>query len=126
MAAGIILSVVGTPIEFSIEICSYADVFVAPWGTAMAKYKWIENLPGIALGNSLSANPDKPRSGTRVFHRFRDTPSAVVDIPIEHVTDCGFGNLEEPLRENFDVPWELVAEELLRLLKSLGYSPVQS
>ena len=113
-----ILNTIGMPIAHSIVACKLIDAFVAPWGTAMTKYKWITNKPGVAFGGQA----DGPqRLGVRVFDRFRDDMVPAVDIAGEHINDAGPGNLDQPLRRNFHMPWEVVLEALLPLLRDLGF-----
>ncbi len=38
---------IGRPIPESVIWCSHADFFVAPWGAALAKYRWVCNTPGL-------------------------------------------------------------------------------
>ncbi len=38
---------IGRPIPESVLWCSHADFFVAPWGAALAKYRWVCNTPGL-------------------------------------------------------------------------------
>ncbi len=38
---------IGRPIPESVLWCSRADFFVAPWGAALAKYRWVCNTPGL-------------------------------------------------------------------------------
>ncbi len=38
---------IGRPIPESVLWCSWADFFVAPWGAALAKYRWVCNTPGL-------------------------------------------------------------------------------
>ncbi len=40
---------VGRPMVESLLWCEAADFFVAPWGAALAKYRWICNKPGLVL-----------------------------------------------------------------------------
>ena len=45
----VILSTIGLPVGASIALGNKADFFVTPWGAGLAKYRWISNLPGLAL-----------------------------------------------------------------------------
>ncbi len=38
---------IGRPIPESVLWCAQADFFVAPWGAALAKYRWVCNTPGL-------------------------------------------------------------------------------
>ncbi len=42
-----IIDNVARPIQESVIWCSEADLFVAPWGAALAKYRWLCNTPGL-------------------------------------------------------------------------------
>ena len=42
-----IVSTIERPIQESVIWCSEADLFVAPWGAALAKYRWVCNTPGL-------------------------------------------------------------------------------
>ena len=44
-----IVSTIGLPIDASIALCSRAEFFITPWGAGLAKYRWICDLPGLAL-----------------------------------------------------------------------------
>lgn len=45
----VVLSTIGLPVGASIALGNKADFFVTPWGAGLAKYRWISNLPGLAL-----------------------------------------------------------------------------
>jgi hypothetical protein len=51
----IILSSVGLPVGASIAIGDVADFFVTPWGAGLAKYRWVNNLSGLALAGPTCA-----------------------------------------------------------------------
>lgn len=42
-----VVSLIGRPVAESVIWCSQADFFVAPWGAALAKYRWVCNRPGL-------------------------------------------------------------------------------
>ena len=42
-----IIDNIARPIQESVIWCSEADLFVAPWGAALAKYRWLCNTPGL-------------------------------------------------------------------------------
>ena len=42
-----IVSLIGRPVPESVIWCSQASFFVAPWGAALAKYRWVCNRPGL-------------------------------------------------------------------------------
>lgn len=115
-----ILNTIGMPIAHSIVACKLIDAFVAPWGTAMTKYKWVCNKPGVAFGGQAEGPAEV---GVRVFDRFRDDMVPAVDIPRENISDAGPGNLNEPLRRNFDMRWEVALQALVSLLGELGFDP---
>lgn len=117
-----VLNTIGMPIADSIAACELIDIFIAPWGTAMTKYKWVTNKPGVAFGGVAPAG-QSAGIGVRVFDRFRDDIVAAVDIPAEHISDAGAGNLDEPLRRNFNLPWQVVLEAAATLLCDLGFRP---
>ncbi len=43
-----IVSLIGRPVQESVIWCGECDLFVAPWGAALAKYRWVCNRPGLA------------------------------------------------------------------------------
>ena len=42
-----IVNNINRPVLESVVWCSEADFFVAPWGAALAKYRWVCNTPGL-------------------------------------------------------------------------------
>lgn len=116
-----VINLVGTALKDSIVACGEIDAFIAPWGTGMTKYKWIANKPGIAFGNRLPDDAVHAGIGIRVFDGFRENIIKAVDIPAEHISDAGEGNLDHPLRRNFHLPWQVLAEAATAQLRSLGF-----
>ncbi len=116
-----ILDTIGMPIAHSILACSRIDAFIAPWGTAMVKYKWITNKPGVAFGNKLPEAQESLGIGIRVFDKFRDDVIPAVDIPQEYIRDGGAGNHADPLRRNFHLSWQPVQQAVATLLHELGF-----
>jgi hypothetical protein len=45
------ISTVGKSIEKSLLWCEICDLFIAPWGAGLAKYKWINNKKGIVYSS---------------------------------------------------------------------------
>lgn len=118
-----VLNTIGMPIAHSIVASTQIDAFIAPWGTAMVKYKWIANKPGVAFGNKLADEHKSLGIGIRVFDKFRDNIVPARDIPQEHISDAGAGNRADPLRRNFHLPWEPVYQATASLLHELGFKP---
>ena len=118
-----ILNTIGVPTTNSVLAGEAADAFIAPWGTGMTKYKWISNKPGVAFGNSLPAEAALSAVGIRVFDKFRENIVTAVEIDPAHITDAGSGNLGDPLRRNFSMPWEVVYQAAAGLLREQGFRP---
>lgn len=72
------------------------DFFIAPWGAGYAKYRWICNLPGIALTNNISLNNKKDLN---IYGPEYVSNSSQVTWYIDGVKDLD----ENDLRTNFVV-----------------------
>jgi hypothetical protein len=121
-----ILNTIGVPTTHSVLAGESADAFIAPWGTGMTKYKWISNKPGVAFGNSLPAEAALSAVGIRVFDKFRENILTAVEIDPAHITDAGSGNLGDPLRRNFSMPWQPVYDAIVGVLLDMGFKPGQA
>ena len=68
-----VVSAVGVTMADSIVISDVIDLFVAPAGSGMTKYKWITNKPGIAHANHAVLDPSLGLSAAlRVWDRCRE------------------------------------------------------
>ncbi len=72
---------IGRPMADSVLWCEAADFFVAPWGAALAKYRWVCNKPGLVVTGRWNLQ-----------HR--------LDLPIYHSVECN----EDPAEIWFNDP----------------------
>ena len=112
-----IVSTIGAPLScglFWIQRCRF---FVAPWGAALAKYRWICNLPGFVVTNRF--NIGAPVGDLPIYHdpRFVEAPSPMRFVALEHVADApgpaGF-------YANFDIDPRGLAAGIDELIESTG------
>jgi hypothetical protein len=102
-----VVSAVGGRFAEAIVLQDAADLFIAPAGSGMALYKWISNLPGLAISNRFVLQEGTGANwALRVFHNpaFRPdvvetrhlAPALVTDEPVAE-RDAG--------RANFHLDW---------------------
>lgn len=82
-----IVRTVGSTLATSLFWANRCRFFVAPWGAALAKYRWVCNLPGFVVTNSH--NIGLPVGDLPIYHdpEFVEDPSMMHFIAMEHVTD---------------------------------------
>jgi hypothetical protein len=101
-------TVAGTMFEslLATELC---DLYVAPGGSGLAKYKWISNKPGVFICNSTVLDTSRGEGWPiRVFESFRDDikPSRFIDP--RFVTDEVAEQRPSALHANFHLDWKHV------------------
>ena len=106
-----LVDTIGQPIAVSLIWCRRAQFFVAPWGAALAKYRWICNRPGIVFtGRWNLAN----RHDLEIYSSpsYMEAPTELRFLPAEHVTEVP----SEPSdRANFRIDEAALAALSLRL-----------
>ena len=83
-----IISTVGRPVSASLFWINECRFFVAPWGAALAKYRWICNKPGFVMTNRpILANPT---GDITIYHdsQYMESPSKMVFIALDKVSDA--------------------------------------
>ena len=83
-----IVSTVGAPLACSLFWTSQSRFFVAPWGAALAKYRWICNCPGFVMTNRFYLM--NPQSDLPIYHSpaYVEAPSPMRLIALEDVEDA--------------------------------------
>jgi hypothetical protein len=120
----IIISTVGLPVRASIAICHDALCFIAPWGAALAKYRWVCNLPGLIIAGPSCAHLqplhlyDDPLFMESPQPVFFMEPGDVEDAPDDPVLMPG----GEADRVNVRVAPDALARRVTDLLASLRAS----
>ena len=97
----VLIDTVGRPVAHSLIWCRRAQFFVAPWGAALAKYRWICNRPGLVMtGRWNLAN----RHDLDIYSapRYLEAPNELHFLPAEHVEDVALPD-EPPDRANFRI-----------------------
>ncbi|MCQ8278420.1 hypothetical protein NFI95_08135 [Acetobacteraceae bacterium KSS8] len=112
-----IISTVGSPLSCSLFWGQQCRFFVAPWGAALAKYRWLCNLPGFVVSNTN--NLAAPLSDMRIYHdpEFMEGPTDLVFIALEHVVDAPG---EAGFYANFSVDQAAVSNGIDRLIEATG------
>ena len=114
-------SVVGASMAESLVACDLCDIFVAPGGSGLARYKWLANKPGVLLSNRVALDHTHPEGwGVRAFEHHREggipsrfiAPEAVRDVPAEE--------REGLIHANFSLDWRVVAVAAEEVLAGLG------
>ena len=83
-----IISTVGRSINASLFWINKSRFFVAPWGAALAKYRWICNKPGFVMTNRpILANPI---GDIMIYHHsdYMESPSKLAFIALDKVSDA--------------------------------------
>ncbi len=112
LAKNIIASCPGVYIENTIgctpaEGIIWADtieVFLAPVGAGMAKYRWITNKPGVAYSNETCLTPGEANG--HLYEECRDDLVPMKYIELEDVTDVDKERHGERFRANFSMSWQ--------------------
>ena len=96
-----LVDTIGRPVPVSLVWCRRAGFFVAPWGAALAKYRWICNTPGLVMTGHWNL---VQRGDLDLYHNpaVLEAPSELVFLPADHVQDIMVPG-EAPDRANFRV-----------------------
>ncbi len=92
---------IGCSVAESLALASACDLFVAPIGAGMAKYRWIANLPGVAFSNSAWLQPNEFNG--RLYDFFREGARVAEYLEPDEVADVG-GDRGIG-RANFSLDW---------------------
>lgn len=81
-----LVDLIGQPVARSLIWCRRVQFFVAPWGAALAKYRWICNTPGLVMTGHWNMTH---RGDLDIYHtpQIVDAPSKLLFVPAEHVED---------------------------------------
>jgi tetratricopeptide (TPR) repeat protein len=107
------------------------DLYISPWGAALAKIVWIANKPGIVHTNrSILRLP----LAKRTYSFDRENGIVPIYIPASHITDVLEGVAKRNLSDkrtqlqvdkrvqlsNYQCDWRIIYEEALKLALSLN------
>lgn len=92
---------------------------MAPWGAALAKYRWVCNKQGLVITGRWNL---ENRRDLSIYHGhlFNEDPSEMwLNDPqtVEDITDPGETNWSRIERSNFKVNFEAIQEQAIRLIK---------
>jgi hypothetical protein len=115
------MSTVGASMAESLVASELCDLYIAPAGSGLAKYKWISNKPGVLISNSSVLDQRNDQGwAIRVFEYNREkiiksrflAPSAVCDVPAP----------QRPASHhaNFELDWPPILAEAEVLLRGLN------
>lgn len=84
-----IVSAVGSPLAANLFWIMQSRFFVAPWGAALAKYRWVCNTPGFVVTNRN--NLAHPEGDLLIYNapRFMEEPTPMRFIDLADVVDEG-------------------------------------
>lgn len=111
-----VIDTINMTVSHSLVAGSASDFFVAPSGAGMAKYRWINNLPGIVFSNKhMLLGQDRD---AKLYDYFRDAPEPSFYLDSLHVTDVNdeFFNTR---RANFDLDVSALVGEILHFIENL-------
>ncbi len=115
------LSMVGAAMAESLVASNQCDLFVAPAGSGLAKYKWIANKPGVVIANSTVLDLHNPRGAPiRVFEFGRENRLPSKFVPAHAVSDTMAEDRPGVSHANFDLDWRVVLETVESLLEDLN------
>ena len=116
-----LVDTIGRPVPVSLIWCRRAGFFVAPWGAALAKYRWICNTPGVVMTGHWNL---VQRGDLDLYHNpaVLEAPSEQVFLPADHVQDIVVPG-EAPDRANFQAD-EFVLFSLVRRF-ARDYTPTR-
>ena len=112
-----IVSNIDRPVQESVIWCSEADFFVAPWGAALAKYRWVCNTPGLATVGRWNL---ENRHDLAIYHHpaAMDFPTPMYFNRIEAVTDVAEPGSEGVDRSNYHLDETLVFAQVRELIEA--------
>ncbi|MGI4745082.1 MAG: hypothetical protein ACRYFY_03430 [Janthinobacterium lividum] len=101
-----VVDTVGKPVAHSLIWCRRAQFFVAPWGAALAKYRWICNRPGIVVTGRWNLTS---RHDLDIYSdpKYLEAPAELRFLSAAHVEDVMLAG-QPPDRANFRVDEEAV------------------
>ena len=113
------VSTVGATLSESLVASAVCDVFISPAGSAMAKYKWLANKPGVVVSNATASNGrNSDGAAIRVFEHYREGIISSCFVHPQHVQDVEAPGRPGPTHANFHLDWQIVAAALDDLLQS--------
>lgn len=111
---------IGRPIVQSLLWCDAADFFVAPWGAALAKYRWVCNKPGLVLTGrwnllnrkdlAIYYNTSTNEDPARIWF---NNPASVEDV-----VDAAETDMQCVERGSFRIDTEAIQKQFVTLLKN--------
>jgi hypothetical protein len=109
---------IGRPILESLLWCDVADFFVAPWGAALAKYRWVCNKPGLVITGRWNL---EHRRDLSIYHshNINEDPAEIwFNDPqtVEDVLDPEETDVHRLERGNFKVNAKAIQEQAIKLL----------
>lgn len=111
---------IGRPLVDSLLWCDAADLFVAPWGAALAKYRWVCNKPGLVFTGRWNLNHRRDLS---IYHgpTFNEAPSEMWfndPTTVEDLIDPAETDPSAIERANFKIDFAAIQAQVILLLKS--------
>ena len=112
-----IVNNIDRPVQESVIWCSEADFFVAPWGAALAKYRWVCNTPGLATVGRWNL---ENRHDLAIYHHpaAMDDPTPMYFNTVEAVTDVAEPGSEGVDRSNYTLDETLVFAQVRDLINA--------
>jgi hypothetical protein len=109
-----VIDLIGRPVQESVLWCAQADFFVAPWGAALAKYRWVCNRPGLALAGRWNL---EQRHDLAIYHHpgAMESPSPLLFNAPEGTIDLPD---QPPDRANYKVDEQAVFAQVRGLIDS--------
>lgn len=96
-----VVNAIGISMLESVALCDVIDVFIAPAGSGMTKYKWITNKKGVAHTNyACLTHGQGGVSPMRVWDYYRDGVEPAVYVAVEDIRTIGDVN---SMNSNYDV-----------------------
>ncbi len=105
------------PIQESVIWCSEADFFVAPWGAALAKYRWVCNTPGLTTIGRWNL---EHRNDVAIYHHpgAMEAPTPLILNAAEAAEDVAGPDADESehSRSNYRLDERLVFAQVRELV----------
>lgn len=110
-----IVNNIDRPVQESVVWCSEADFFVAPWGAALAKYRWVCNTPGLATVGRWNL---ERRHDLGIYNHpaAMDDPTPMLFNPVEAVTDIAAPDSADADRSNYTLDETMVFAQVRTLV----------
>ncbi len=110
---------IGRPIPESVLWCSRADFFVAPWGAALAKYRWVCNTPGLTTVGRWNL---EHRHDLSIYHHpgAMENPTPLLFNAVEAVEDLAGteAGADAQDRSNYRLDQAMVFEQVRGLIET--------